>query len=171
MKHQTTIPNLILKEAQREDCPQILAYIMELAIYEKMQDQVETTVESLELALFQQRAAEAYIIELDEKPIGYILTTINFSTFVGRAGLYIEDIYITEKFRGNGYGQALFIELAAIAKNRNYGRIDWVCLDWNEPSHQFYLKMGASDLPEWVIHRLDEQGIQQLANKKQEMKK
>lgn len=165
MIYQTVIADLTLRSTTKSDCPLILNYIIELAKYEKLEDQVEATVASLETALFEQHAAEAFIIELSGKPIGYILITINFSTFVGRAGMYLEDLYIQEEYRGNGYGKALFIELAKLAKLRNYGRIDWVCLDWNEPAHQFYLKLGAEALPEWIIHRLDEDGIKNLTLK------
>lgn len=165
MIHETVIPNLTLREAVIADCPLILSYITELAVYEKMLDQVEATVDSLAVAIFTQKAASAYIVEVHEQPIGYVLTTTNFSTFIGRAGLYIEDIFIAEAHRGNRYGEAIFIALAKIAKEQDYRRIDWVCLDWNEPSHQFYLKMGAKDLPEWVVHRLDVAGINELASK------
>ena len=138
-----------------DDTPLILRFIRLLAEYEKMADLVTATEEELRGQLFEEKKAEVIFAVLDGKEIGFALFFHNFSTFLGRAGLYLEDLYILEEYRGKGYGKALFRELARVAVERGCGRFEWWCLDWNEPSIEFYRSMGAEAMDEWTVYRID----------------
>ena len=138
-----------------DDTPLILRFIRLLAEYEKMADLVTATEEELRGQLFEEKKAEVIFAVLDGKEIGFALFFHNFSTFLGRAGLYLEDLYILEEYRGKGYGKALFRELARVAVERGCGRFEWWCLDWNEPSIEFYRSMGALPMDEWTVYRID----------------
>lgn len=166
MEHYNTrIDKLRFRNTVKEDSKLIVEFIREIAEYEKMLDDVIATEESIEKSIFTDNKAEVMIIEYDKKPIGYILYFFNYSTFMGRAGLYLEDIYIQEEYRGLGFGKEAFLYLSQIAKENNCKRMEWVCLDWNEPSRKFYEKLGAVPKDEWIIYRLDENGINDLENK------
>lgn len=138
-----------------DDTPLILRFIRLLAEYEKMADLVTATEEELRGQLFEEKKAEVIFAVLDGKEIGFALFFHNFSTFLGRAGLYLEDLYILEEYRGKGYGKALFRELARVAVERGCGRFEWWCLDWNLPSIEFYRSMGARPMDEWTVYRID----------------
>lgn len=138
-----------------DDTPLILRFIRLLAEYEKMADLVTATEEELRRQLFEEKKAEVIFAVLDGKEIGFALFFHNFSTFLGRAGLYLEDLYILEEYRGKGYGKALFRELARVAVERGCGRFEWWCLDWNLPSIEFYRSMGARPMDEWTVYRID----------------
>ena len=138
-----------------DDTPLILRFIRLLAEYEKMADLVTATEEELRGQLFEEKKAEVIFAVLDGKEIGFALFFHNFSTFLGRSGLYLEDLYILEEYRGKGYGKALFRELARVAVERDCGRIEWWCLDWNLPSIEFYRSMGARPMDEWTVYRID----------------
>ena len=138
-----------------DDTPLILRFIRLLAEYEKMADLVTATEEELRGQLFEEKKAEVIFAVLDGKEIGFALFFHNFSTFLGRAGLYLEDLYILEEYRGKGYGKALFRELARVAVERGCGRFEWWCLDWNMPSIEFYRPMGARPMDEWTVYRID----------------
>ena len=138
-----------------DDTPLILRFIRLLAEYEKMADLVTATEEELRGQLFEEKKAEVIFAVLDGKEIGFALFFHNFSTFLGRSGLYLEDLYILEEYRGKGYGKALFRELARVAVERGCGRFEWWCLDWNEPSIEFYRSMGAEAMDEWTVYRID----------------
>ena len=138
-----------------DDTPLILRFIRLLAEYEKMADLVTATEEELRGQLFEEKKAEVIFAVLDGKAIGFALFFHNFSTFLGRAGLYLEDLYILEEYRGKGYGKALFRELARVAVERGCGRFEWWCLDWNMPSIEFYRSMGARPMDEWTVYRID----------------
>lgn len=140
--------------ATREDIPLILAYIRELADYEGMLDQVVATEELLNHWLFEEKKAEVLLGEEDGSPVGFALFFHNFSTFLGRAGIYLEDLYVRPTFRGRGYGKAFLQTLARLAVNRGCGRLEWWCLDWNQPSIDFYLKMGAEPMKDWTVYRI-----------------
>lgn len=157
-----------IRNAKREDIPLILSLIKELAEYEKMLDEVEATEKRLEEWIFNKKSAEVLIGEIDREAVGFALFFTNFSTFVGKAGLYLEDIYIKPKYRGNGYGKRFLEKLCEIAKDREYGRMDWVCLDWNAPSIKFYKSLGAQPLNEWTIYRLTEDKINDINKKGEE---
>lgn len=152
------------RKAEREDAGKILSFIRELAEYERMTDQVTATVETLEEWLFTRNMAEVFfILDDDANEIGYMLFFHTFSTFLGKAGIHIEDLYIRPEFRGKGYGKAAFREIARIAAERGCERLEWVCLDWNKPSIDFYLSLGAVPLDEWTDYRLSGDALKNLA--------
>ncbi|MCI8464495.1 MAG: GNAT family N-acetyltransferase [Lachnospiraceae bacterium] len=149
--------------AKEEDTALVMQFIQELAEYEKLSDQVTVTEESLRKELFEKKAAEVLFAVEDGKEIGFALFFHNFSTFLGKSGLYLEDLFIRPENRGKGIGTEIFKRLAKIAKERGYGRMEWSCLNWNKPSIQFYGSMGAKAMDEWTVHRLTEDGIAKLA--------
>ncbi len=154
-----------IREANEKDNKIIFDFICELAEYEKLSGEVTATEELLYKSLFIKRQAEVLIAELDGEPIGFALYFHNFSTFKGRACLYLEDLYLKPEYRGNGYGKKIFKELAKIAIQRECDRFDWSVLDWNEPSVKFYKKMGAVPMDEWTVYRLTGEPLRQLAGK------
>ena len=145
---------LSFRFAVREDTPLILSFIRALAAYEQMADQVIATEELLAEQLFDRGNAEVLFALEDGKEVGFALFFHNFSTFLGRAGLYLEDLYVLPEHRGKGYGKALLRQLARIARERGYGRMEWWCLDWNRPSIDFYLSLGAEPMRDWTVYRL-----------------
>ena len=152
----------VIRKAEREDAALVLEFIKGIAKYEKMENEVEATVELLKEQLFDKGRAEVIFAMEDGKEVGFALFFHNFSTFVGRGGLYLEDLYVYPEYRGKGYGKALFLELVRIANKRKCGRMEWVCLNWNTPSIEFYRSLGAVPLDEWTTYRLDEKGIERL---------
>lgn len=140
--------------AKIEDLDKILYFIKELAEYEKMLDEVVATKELLKEWIFVQKKAEVFFAVLDGKEIGFALFFHNFSTFLGQSGIYLEDLYLMPEYRGHGYGKAIFKELGRIARERGCGRLEWSCLDWNQPSIDFYLSLGAEPMKEWTVYRL-----------------
>lgn len=149
--------------AKRNDVPLILHFIKELADYEHMLDQVVATPELLEEWLFDKAKAEV-IFALDESTeVGFALFFHNFSTFLGRSGIYLEDLFVLPQYRGRGYGKALLTKLAAIAVERKCGRLEWWCLDWNQPSIDFYRSMGAEPMDEWTVYRIAGKTLQELS--------
>lgn len=152
------------RPATEQDVPLLLAFIRELADYEELLDQVVATEPILHHWLFEQRRAEAFFAMKDNVEIGFALYFYNFSTFLGRSGLYLEDLYVKPEFRGHGFGKAILRELARIATQRGCGRLEWSCLDWNQPSIQFYLSLGAQPMDEWTVYRLCGEPLQALAN-------
>ncbi len=155
---------LKFRQAEEKDIDLILAFIYELAEYEKMLDEVSATPSILKEWLFDKKAAEVIFVMEDDIEIGYALFFHNFSTFTGKAGLYLEDIYVKPTYRKKGYGKALFKELVKIAYQRGCSRMEWVCLDWNKPSIDFYLSVKAKPIKDWTIFRLDHEEIKALAN-------
>ena len=154
-----------IRDAVPQDVPLILAMIRELAEYEREPDAVEATEELLASALFApQPALFCLIAETDTgEPAGFALWFLNFSTWLGRHGIYLEDLYVRPPFRGQGYGKALLAELAAICTERGYGRLDWWVLDWNEPAIAFYRSIGAVPMDEWTVHRVTGDPLRDLA--------
>ena len=153
-----------LRPANATDVPTILGFIKELAVYEKLEHQVVATEASLHEHLFGSRpAAEVVIAELDGRPVGFALYFQNFSTFLGRPGLFLEDLYLQPHARGHGVGKALLVHLAKLAVARGAGRFDWNVLDWNEPAIGFYQRLGATVLPDWRTCRLTGEKLQALA--------
>lgn len=155
--------NFSIRPASRLDAPLILSLINELASYEKLQHQVTASVPIIEEWIFDKHKAEVIIAELDHNSIGFALYFYNFSTFVGKSGLYLEDLFIRPQYRGNGYGKALFLHLADIALEKNCGRFEWICLDWNQPSIDFYLSMGAVPMSDWTVYRIGEEQLRKLS--------
>lgn len=160
------MPQFTLRKAQPGDAGLVLYFIKKLAEYEKLLDQVEADEETLHQSLFVKKAAQVLIAEEDGTPIGYALYFYNFSTFTGRPGLYIEDVFILPEYRGKGYGTQIFRRLANIALEEGCARMEWICLDWNEPSLQFYRNMGAVPMDEWTVQRLSEETLRKVAQGK-----
>ena len=149
--------------AQRTDVPLILRFIRELADYEKMLDEVVADEKTLEEWIFDRQKAEVIFALEGRKEVGFALFFHNFSTFLGRAGIYLEDLYVQPEYRGQGYGKALLKKLAAIAVERGCGRLEWWCLDWNKPSIDFYLSLGAEPMSDWTVYRIAGDTLQKLA--------
>ena len=151
------------RTAQREDVPLILRFIRDLAEYEKMLDDVVADEALLTTWIFDQRKAEVIFALEDGLEVGFALFFHNFSTFLGRAGLYLEDLFVLPEYRGRGYGKALLKKLASIAVERGCGRLEWSCLDWNRPSIDFYLSLGATPMSDWTVYRVTGETLQNLA--------
>ena len=149
--------------ANVNDTDKILYFIKTLAEYENMADKVVCDEALLKRTIFEKKGAEVLFILENGKEAGMALFFSNFSTFLGRSGLYIEDIIVLDEYRGKGYGKALFKRLAQIAKEREYGRIEWWCLDWNKPSIDFYKSMGAEAMEEWTVYRVSGDTLDKLA--------
>ena len=149
--------------AEEKDAALILYFIRELAIYEKMLDEVVATEELLREWIFEKRKAEVLFVLEDGKEVGFALFFHNFSTFLGRAGIYLEDLFVRQEYRGKGYGKALLKKLAQITVERGCGRLEWSCLDWNQPSIDFYLSLGAKPMDEWTVYRVTGETLDKLA--------
>ena len=152
-----------LRFASEKDVPLILQLIRELAEYEGLLREVVATGEILTEWLFVKKKAEVLIGEYGGQPVGYALFFHNFSTFLGRAGIYLEDLYVRPEYRGRGYGKAFFRKLAQITVERGCGRLEWWCLDWNQPSIDFYLSLGAEPMEDWTVYRLTGDTLAELA--------
>lgn len=145
---------LTFRYATEQDVSLILYFIRELAVYEKMLDQVVASEELLKEWIFDKKKAEVLFAMENEKEVGFALFFHNFSTFLGRAGIYLEDLFVKPEYRKKGYGKAILKELARIAVERKCGRLEWWCLDWNQPSIDFYLSLGAEPMKDWTVYRI-----------------
>jgi GNAT superfamily N-acetyltransferase len=145
-----------------DDAGLVLSYIKKIASYEKLSDLVVADVEDIKRSIFEKKQAEVVIAEVDGNPIGFMLYFFSYSTFWGRANLYLEDLFIDEAYRHQGYGKLMFKALAKIAVKNECKRIDWMCLDWNQKSIEFYQSIGAKPLNEWITFRLEDQEINKL---------
>jgi len=153
------------RPATRQDLPTILTLIKELAEYERLSHEVVATEQLLEQHLFgPQPKAEVILAELENQPVGFALFFHNFSTFLARPGIYLEDLYVKPEARGKGIGKQLMIKVAQIAVERDCGRFEWAVLDWNEPSIEFYRKLGAVPQAEWTVQRLTGDALSELAS-------
>lgn len=161
---KTNIENFQIRFAQQEDTALIFGFIKELADYEHMLNEVTGTEEMLRDSLFVQKKAEVIIGELAGVPVGFALFFHNYSTFLCKPGIYLEDLYIKPTVRGRGLGKAMLSCLAKLAVERNCGRLEWWCLDWNQPSIKFYKQMGAEPMDEWTVYRVDKQRLNDLAD-------
>ena len=155
--------NFTIRQANINDVSTILSFIKALAEYEDMSDQVVATEELLKEWLFEKKKAEVLLAMEGDTAVGIALYFYNFSTFLGRAGIYLEDLFVKEEYRGKGYGKALLKELARIAVSQGCGRLEWCCLDWNQPSIDFYLSLGARPLDDWTVYRLTGDTLKELA--------
>lgn len=155
--------NFTFRYAQREDCPLILDFIKALAEYEHLSDQVVADAAILEDWIFDRNKAEVIFVMEGGKELGFALFFHNFSTFLGRAGIYLEDLFVRPEHRGKGAGKALLKKLAAIAVERGCGRFEWSCLDWNTPSIEFYKSMGAVPMEGWTTFRVSGEALNKLA--------
>ena len=155
--------NIIIREAQRADIPLILAVRKKLAEYEKMLDQVVADSGLLEIWLFDKSIARVIFVMDGNKEVGFALFFHNFSTFLGRAGIYLEDLYVLPEYRGRGFGKALLKELSKIAVDMGCGRLEWSCLDWNTPSIEFYRSLGSVSMDDWTVYRLTGKALENMA--------
>ncbi|HCT94145.1 MAG: GNAT family N-acetyltransferase [Bacteroidetes bacterium GWE2_39_28] len=155
----------VIREANSSDINLIFDFICDLADYEKLRHDVTATPEILHESIFVKKQAEVLIAELDDLPVGFALYFHNFSTFKGKACLYLEDIFIKPQYRGKGFGKAIFNRLAQIAVERGCDRFDWAVLDWNEPSINFYKSLGAFPMDEWTVFRLTGDALKSVAHK------
>lgn len=160
-----TQSNFTIWKAEKKDAQLVLDFIKKIAEYEKMSDQVVATKEILEEFVFERQAAEVLIGEADGKPVGFALYFQNFSTFLGRTGIHLEDLFVDPDQRGKGYGKRLFQAVAKIAAERGCQRLEWTCLNWNQPSIDFYHYMGAAPLSEWTTFRLAGDAIEAALEK------
>ncbi len=150
--------------ATQGDVPVILDLIKQLAEYEKAADQVVATEELLHESLFEQRAAEVLLVEVDGRAVGFAVFFTSYSTWLARAGIFLEDLFVLPDERGKGYGKGLLVHLAQIAVERGCGRLEWNCLDWNQPSIDFYLSLGAEKMECWTTYRLEGDTLETLAS-------
>jgi len=166
MTTSTGIADFTIKPATKKDVPVILSFIKKLADYERLSHEVVATEELLQRTLFgSRRTAEVVIGYFQNEPIGFVLYFHNFSTFVGRPGIYIEDLFVEEAFRRRGFGGALLAHIAKLAGERDCGRLEWSVLDWNEPAVNFYKKLGAVPMKEWTVFRVTEERLRHLAGR------
>lgn len=161
----TKLNEFKIRFAEVKDVPLILEFIKELAQYENMLKEVVATEEILMESLFERKAAEVIIGEYENKPVAFALFFHNFSTFLGRPGIYLEDLYVKPEMRGKGIGKIMLSYLAKLSVERKCGRLEWWCLDWNEPSIKFYKQMGATPMDEWTVYRVCDDGLEKLADK------
>lgn len=159
----TQMKDFKLRFAEVKDIPLILRFIKELADYEKMLPEVVATEEVLTESLFQRKMAEVIIGEFKNRPVSFALFFHNFSTFLGRPGLYLEDLYVKPEMRGNGIGKIILSFLAKLAIERKCGRMEWWCLDWNKPSAEFYKLLGAVPMEDWTVFRVSDETLVNLA--------
>ena len=153
-----------IRAARLADVPIILELIRDLATYERAPNEVTATEEQLVAVLFGEKPVAEVLLAFEGKsPVGFAVFFHNFSTWLGRPGLYLEDLFVKPEARGKGYGHALLVELARIARDRGCGRMEWAVLDWNDPAIQFYRKLGAKPMEEWTVFRLTRDGIAELA--------
>ena len=152
-----------IRYARETDLPQILNFIKQLAIYENMLDDVVATESLLREWIFEKQKAEVLLAEEDGIPVGFALFFHNFSTFLGRAGIYLEDLFVMPEHRSKGYGKALLRRLAQITMERGCGRLEWSCLDWNKPSIDFYLSLDATPMDQWTVYRLTGDTLRRMA--------
>ena len=155
--------NTEIRFATEQDTALILNFIKALAEYEKMSDQVVANEDLLREWIFEKKKAEVLFEMENGKEVGFDLFFHNFSTFLGRAGIYLEDLFVNPEYRGHGHGKALIRELARITIERGCGRLEWCCLDWNQPSIDFYLSIGAKPMEEWTIYRLTGEALTTFA--------
>lgn len=154
---------ITFRHAEEKDCGLILYFIKELASYEKMSDEVVATEELLREWIFEKGKAEVLFVCEDGREVGFALYFHNFSTFLGRAGIYLEDLFVMPEYRGKGYGKLLLKKLAQIAVEQGCGRLEWSCLNWNQPSIDFYLSLNAEPMKEWTVYRAAGDRLRELA--------
>lgn len=155
--------NIVIRKAERQDVPLLLKFIRGIAQYEKMENEVIASADVLEQEMFDEHRAEAVFAVVDGREVGFALYFYNFSTFIGHSGLYLEDLFVWPEERGKGYGKALLLYLIKIAREHHCGRMEWTCLNWNQPSIDFYLSLGAVPMKEWTVYRLDAAAIERLS--------
>ncbi|OPY33133.1 MAG: Acetyltransferase (GNAT) family protein [Methanomassiliicoccales archaeon PtaU1.Bin124] len=163
VRYETKVPGFVIRSVDEGDVDLILSFIMKLAEYEGLLPEVSATKADIYDSIIAKRQAEVIIGELDGSPVAFALFFHNYSTFLGKANLYLEDLYVNEEQRGKGIGRTMFACLAKIAVERNCGRLDWWCLDSNETSIAFYRRMGARPMSDWTVYRIDGETLNDLA--------
>lgn len=163
MSIQTKIPNFTIRFATENDVPLILKFIKELAAYEKLAHEVTATEAILYDSLFKRKAAEVIIGEYENEPVAFALFFHNFSTFLGKPGIYLEDLYVKPEYRKYGFGKTMLAYLGKLAIERDCGRVEWWCLDWNKKSIEFYKKCGAEAMDDWTVYRLSGEALHKFA--------
>ena len=159
--------NFMIRTGTEEDAPVIFSLIKELAEYEHLSHEVVASVDDIRNTLFGERPfAETLIGEYEGLPISFALFFYNFSTFLGKPGIYLEDLYVQPEQRGKGFGSKMLTHIAALAKERNCGRFEWSVLNWNTPAIRTYKKLGAAPMKEWILYRLSDEALDRLADKK-----
>jgi GNAT superfamily N-acetyltransferase len=152
-----------IRNTNPQDVSLILQFIKEIAEYEKLSHEVVTTEKILMESLFgEKKSAEVVIGEFEDKPVGYAIYFYNFSTFLGKKGLYLEDLFVKPEYRGKGFGKELLLHLVKIAKDQNCGRMEWSVLNWNKPAIEFYQSLGAKPMGGWTVYRLDTEALNNL---------
>lgn len=157
---------MTIREATREELPLLLAFIVELAEYENLEKEVVATLESMDRWLFVECKAKVLFCCEDETPVGFALYFYNYSTWEGRSGLYIEDLFVRKPFRGKGFGKALIEHISSLAVEEGLARVEWVCLDWNRKSIDFYRSLGAVPMDGWTTYRLTGEALRSMGNSK-----
>lgn len=170
MKIDTNLKDFKLRFAEEKDVTLIFNFIKELADYEKMLPEVVATEEILIESLFKKRAAEVIIGEYKDEPAAFALFFHNFSTFLGKPGIYLEDLYVKPEMRRRGIGKIMLAFLAKLAVERDCGRLEWWCLDWNKPSIEFYKEMGAVPMDEWTVYRVHDETLYKLSEEFKSLK-
>jgi GNAT superfamily N-acetyltransferase len=160
----TKLDGFKLRFAKTKDVPLILEFIKELAEYEKLLHEVVANEEVLMESLFERKNGRGYYREYKNKPVAFALFFHNFSTYLGRPGIYLEDLYVKPEMRGKGIGKIILSFLAKLAVERKCGRLEWWCLDWNEPSIKFYKRIGAVPMDEWTVYRVHNEALDKLAS-------
>lgn len=164
MQLSTQIPDFIIRKAEAADVPLILSFIKGLAEYEKLSHEVVATEDGLRETLFGENPKAAVVLGYyKDEPVAFALFFHNFSTFLGKPGIYLEDLFVKPEFRGKGFGKVMLAYLAKLAKDRDCGRLEWSVLDWNEPALKFYKSIGARKMDEWTTQRLDGVALDKLA--------
>ena len=158
-----TKDNILIRRAERQDVPLLLDFIRGIARYAKMENEVIASREVLEREMFDEHRAEAVFAVVDGREVGFALYFYNFSTFIGHSGLYLEDLFVWPEYRGKGYGKALLLHLVKTAREHQCGRMEWMSLDWNKPSNDFYLSLGAVPMNECTVYRLDATALERLS--------
>ncbi len=155
---------MTIRKATKKDAPKVLEFINHLAEYEKLSHMVVATLEDIEKNIFSEKpVAEVVFAEFEGKEVGFALYFYNFSTFLGKPGIYLEDLFVLESMRGRGFGKALLVYLASLAVEKGCGRLEWAVLDWNIPSIEFYKSLGAEIQKEWLLNRVTGEGLVRLA--------
>ncbi len=166
MNVKAKIEGFQIRKAEKSDVPLVLDFIRKLAEYERLSHEVTATEAQLERYLFgEEKVAEVILGFYRDVPVGFALYFFNFSTFLAKPGIYLEDLFVLEEYRGKGFGKTLLAYLAQLALEKNFGRVEWAVLDWNEPSISFYKSLGARMMDEWIINRVTGESLQKLADR------
>jgi GNAT superfamily N-acetyltransferase len=166
MNVKAKIEGFQIRKAEKSDVPLVLDFIRKLADYERLSHEVTATEAQLERYLFgEEKVAEVIIGFYRDVPVGFALYFFNFSTFLAKPGIYLEDLFVLEEYRGKGFGKTLLAYLAQLALEKNCGRVEWAVLDWNEPSISFYKSLGARMMDEWIINRVTGESLEKLADR------